>query len=169
MKNKNKISKDRENNEKIMMKLIDNKRVKELFIEKGPFRREIIEFENEVVVFTYSGYTNFLLNLVQTNDSFKKEIQKIFDEEIYDECYKIIQIIQISLMLFIGFIINEFFEYLSVVNDQFEEKKHLIFIIFSCVYFSILIYSLKNFDLSQFFMKKTMNYSDEKSGSTLKI
>jgi hypothetical protein len=169
MKNKHEISEDREKNEKLMMKLIENKRLKELFTDKGPFRKEILKFENEEEVFTYNEYINFMLNLRQTNDSFKKEIQKILDEENYDECYKIIQILQISLILLIGLIVNEFFEYLSIVNDQFDEKKHWIFVIFSCVYFTILIYSLKNFDLSQFFIKKTMNYTDEKSGSTLKI
>lgn len=153
----------------MMIRLIENKRLKELFSEKGSFRKEIIEFENEVIIFTHNDYINFLCNLTQKDCLFKKEIQKIFDEEIYDELIKIMQIFKVSLILFIGFIVNEFFDYLNVVNDEFEEKKHSIFIIFSCVYFTILFYSLKKLDLSQFFLKKLMNYSDEKNGNTLKI
>lgn len=166
----NDIATDNENIKKIIVKLVENNKLKQLFEEKGAFRKEYMQFENAELVFTYKEYINFLINLTQTNNHFKEEIQMILNEEIVKESSKIFLLIKIFLIIIIGFIINEFFYYLSFVNDQFEEKKHLIFILFSSVYFSVLIYTMKSIDFTHYFViKSEKNYSDEKNGNTIKI
>ena len=115
-------------NKKLIDKLISNKDIKYI-LYKGRYKEELKRFQEDEIMFNFKGYQAFLINLLENNKDFQLEVNEYMALLSSHKSKNLLKLLKVVLLTLIGFIINDIFQYISLTNDRYEEKKHTIFIV----------------------------------------